>query len=113
MNLLGFDIGTESFLFFNKVLKNQHPEYLFHLIPVRRASYKTRNVPNLPIFKSKHNFSKNSFFPSTISEWNKLDPSLCNSESFLTFKINILQFIRPAPNFVYNCHNLTKIKLIT
>ena len=68
---------------------------------------------NLPIFKSKHNFFKNSFSASTISEWNKLDPSLRNSESFLTFKKNILQFIRRTANFVYNCHNIKGIKLIT
>ena len=68
---------------------------------------------NLPIFKSKHNFFKNSFSASTISEWNKLDPSLRNSESFLTFKKNILQFIRRTANFVYNCHNTKGIKLIT
>ena len=67
---------------------------------------------NLPIFKSKHNFFKNSFFPSTISEWNKLDPNLRNSESFLTFKKNILQFIRPTANSVYNYHNPKGIKLI-
>ena len=57
-------------------------------------SYTTRNLHNLPIFKSKHNFFKTSFFPSAISEWNKLDPNLSNSESFLTFKKNILQFIQ-------------------
>ena len=67
---------------------------------------------NLPIFKSKHNFFKNSFFSSTISEWNKLDLSLRNSESFLTFKKNILQFIRPTCNTVYDCHNPKGIKLI-
>ena len=52
------------------------------------------------------------FSPSTISEWNKLDPSLRNSESFLTFKKNILQFIRPTANSVYNCYNPKGVKLI-
>ena len=98
---------------FYKIFKNQHPEYLFHLIPVKHAPYTTRNVHNLPIFKSKHNFFKNSFFPSTISEWNKLDPNLRNSESFLTFKKNILQFIRRTANSVHNCHSPKGIKLIT
>ena len=98
---------------FYKKFKNQHPEYLFHLIPVRHAPYTTRNVHNLPIFKSKHNFFKNSFFPSTISEWNKLDHSLRNSESSLTFKKNILQLMKPTANSVCNCHNSKGIKLIT
>ena len=38
-----------------------------------------------------------------MSEWNKLDHNPHNSERFLTFKKNILQFIRPATNSVYNC----------
>ena len=67
---------------------------------------------NLPIFKSKHKFSKNSFFAFTSSEWNKLDPNLRNSERFLTFKKNILQFIRPTANSVNNCHNPKETKLI-
>ena len=56
---------------------------------------------------------ENPFIPSTVSKWNKLDPSLSNSESFLTFKKNILPFIRTTANFVYNCHNPKGIKLIT
>ena len=95
------------------MFKNQHPGYLFHLIPVRCAPCTIRIAHNFPIFKSKHIFFKNSFFPSTISEWNKLDPSLRNSKSFLTFKKNILQFIRPSVNSVYNCHNPKGIKLVT
>ena len=98
---------------FYKIFKNQHPEYLFHLIPVRHAPYTTRNVHNLPIFKSKHYFCKNPYFPSTNSEWNKLDPNLSNSESFLTLKKNILQFIRPTITSVCDCHNPKGIKLIT
>ena len=52
---------------FYKIFKNQHPEYLFHLIPVRHAPYTTKNVHILPIFKSKHNFFKNSFFSHLLS----------------------------------------------
>ena len=50
------------FLFY-KIFKNQNPEYLFHLIPVRRAPCTTKNVRNIPISKSKHNSFKNTFFP--------------------------------------------------
>ena len=97
----------------HKIFKYQHPEYLFHLIPVRSAPCTIRNVRNLPTFKSKHNFFRNYFFPSTISENNKSDPSLRDSESSLTFKKNILLFIRPAANSIYNCHNPKRIKRIT
>ena len=98
---------------FYKVFKNEYLQYLFHLIPVRHSSQTSRNVYSIPIFSLKHGFFKNSFFPSTISEWNKLDPVIRNSESLSIFRKNILYFIRPAPNSVYNCHNLKGVKLIT
>ena len=50
-------------------------------------------------------FSETLFFPSTIIQWNNLDPHLRKSENFSVFKSNILKFIRPSPNSVYNCHN--------
>ena len=73
----------------------------------------SKGYADLPILKTKHTSFKNSFSPSTISDWNKLDPSLCNSEIFLTFQKNILHFIRPVTNCVYNSHNPKRVKLIT
>ena len=55
---------------------------------------------NFPFLNQNHNFFKNSFSPSTISESNKLDTILRNSESVITFKKNILNYIRPAANSV-------------
>ena len=61
----------------------------------------------------KHNFFKNSFFLSTIIEWNNLDPAIRNSASFNSFKESILRFIRPAPNSIFQCHNLKETKHLT
>ena len=59
-------------------------------------------------------FLKPWFFPSTIIEWNKLDPvRLRKIESVSVFKTNILKAIRPSPNSVYNCHNPKGLKFIT
>ena len=41
-------------------------------------------------------FFKNSFFPSTLIEWNKLDDSLRKCDSFNVFKKEVLKFIRPS-----------------
>ena len=98
---------------FYKVLNNEHPQYLFNLIPVRPTLYPTRNALNIPLLNANHNFFKNSFFPSTIIEWNELDPGLRKAESLSLFKTNILKFIRPSPNSVYNCHNPKGLKFIT
>ena len=87
--------------------------YLFKLIPVRSTPYATRAVGNIPLIKTKHNFSKNYFFPSAIIEWNNLDPNLRNSKSISVFKEKKLNFIRPCPNSFFDCHNPKGIKLIT
>ena len=63
-----------------------------------------------PFFKTKHGFFKNSFFPLTNMEWNKLDINLRNSRSLFIFKKQILQFVRPSSNSVYNSHNPKGIK---
>ena len=62
-------------------------------------------------FNIKHNLYKNSFFPSSIIEWNNLDPNLRNLENLGILKNNILRFIRPKPNSFFNCSNLKGIRL--
>ena len=48
---------------FYKFYVFKQPEYLFNLIPVRTPNYRTRNADDVPYFKIRHNFFKNSFFP--------------------------------------------------
>ena len=72
----------------------------------------TRNSDNITPFKIRHNFLKNSFFPSVISEWNKLDLEICSSASLEIFKNDLLNFIRPNPNSVFNINNSLEIKLL-
>ena len=75
-------------------------------------SYRTRQCNKIPAINVKHDFFKNTFFPSTIMEWNKLDWEIKNSESIVTFKKRILSFIRPSANSTFNCHNPKGIKLL-
>ena len=56
-------------------------------------------------------FFRNSHFPSIVTEWNNLDKR--NSESLSIFKKNILKFIQPSPNNIFNCHNPKGVKLLT
>ena len=86
---------------------------LFVFASVKHSSHTSRNIHSIPFLSVRHSFFKNSFFPSTISEWNKLDPAIGNSESLSIFRKNIRHFIRPAPNSIYNCHNPKGVKLIT
>ena len=82
------------------------------LTPTRNEAYQTRHASNVLSLSFKHNFFKNTFFPSAISEWNKLDPSLQYSASYNVFKISILKFIRPSPNKIFQYHNPKGIKVV-
>ena len=73
----------------------------------------TRHKNSVPLFNVKHDNFKNSFFPSTVIEWNKLDSNIRNSESLALFKKRILVFIRPFANSTFQCNNPKRLKLIT
>ena len=98
------------------IKKQSSPEkslkYLFDNIPTDRSTYGTRNIDNIPQFDVRHTFFRNSYFPSIVTEWNNLYKSIKNSESFSIFKKNILQFIGPSPNSVFNCHDPKGVKLL-
>ena len=98
---------------FYKIFRSQSPQYLFNIIPTSVRPYNTRNANNIPQFKVKHNFFQNSFFPSVVIEWNKLDQNIRNSENLFIFKKKLLKFIRPSGNSVFKCHNPKGIKLLT
>ena len=97
---------------FYKILTSQSPKYLYSIIPIYNMSYRTRQCNKIPAINAKHDFFKNTFFPSTIMEWNKLDWEIKNSESIATFKKRIRSFIRSSANSTFNCHNPIGIKLL-
>ena len=101
---LNQELGLESFQLrrwyrklgmIYKIFKSKSPLYLFKLIPGKTFSCVTRNADNVRYFNINHNFYKNSFFTSSIIEWNNIDPNLHNLG---IFKNNILKFVRPKPN---------------
>ena len=98
---------------FYKLYNSEHPHYFFKLIPTRSSSYVTRSMHNTPLFKTRHTFLKNSFFLSTIIEWNNLYHKIRNSSRFNIFSKSILNFIRPSANSLFNSHNSKEIKFIT
>ena len=98
---------------FYKVFKTQSPRYLLDVIPTAKRAYITRNSDKLPHFKVKHNYFKNSFFPSTVIEWNKLNLNIHNSKSLITFKSKVLKCIRPSENSIFLCNNPKEIQLLS
>ena len=98
-NKLGFELlhatrWYRKLCYFYEFYVFKQPEYLFNLIPWRTPNYRTKKADDVPYFNIRHNFFKNSFFPSAVIEWNKLDSRLRKAKSFTDFKKNILSFIR-------------------
>ena len=68
---------------------------------------------SISLLNVKHDYFKNSFFPSTIIEWNNLDSNIRNSENLALFKKRIMAFIKPSANSTFHCLNPNGLKLIT
>ena len=98
---------------FYKIFNDKSPSYLLNLIPNFNRVENTKFSYNIPTIKVKHDYFKNSFFPSAISEWNKLDLNIRNSASLNAFKKKLLNFIRPCANSIFDIHNPLGIKLLT
>ena len=90
-----------------KLYRNKSPSYLYNLIPARVKFYSTRSsqIDNISNIKTKSNFFKNSFFPSTITEWNKVDHDIRNSDSFNVFKLSLLKFVKTVVNSIFEINN--------
>ena len=63
--------------------------------------------------KTRNNFCRNSFFPSTITECNKLDSDIRNSNSLSVFKLSLLEFVKPVANSVFEISNQYGLNLLT
>ena len=66
-----------------------------------------------PWLKLNITFSKNTFFPSAIIEWSKVDLAIRNAKSLGIFKSNTLKFFRPTPRSFFNCYSHKGIRLMT
>ena len=83
----------------------ENPPYLSTLIPNFNRVHNARLSYNIPPVKIRHDRFKNSFFPSAILEWNKVDFNIRDSASLNTFKKKLLNFVRPCANSIFDIHN--------
>ena len=95
-----------------KIVKEEAPNYLINLIPKIQQTARTR-INRIPTFHCRTDCFKNSFFPSTLNDWYKLNKTIRNSESIPIFKSRLLSFIRPLESNVYNIFDPIGLKLLT
>ena len=112
------ELGLESLKFrrlctFFKMIIYGKPEYLLNKIPSTQIHYNTRNADQVETYYCRTDFFKNSFFPYTIIEWNKLDIDIWKSKSYATFRNTLLKLGRPIQCAIYSISNPVGLKLLT
>ena len=96
--------------FLYKALSSKVPKYIYELIPPARQSY--RNLNSFTAFCCRTEYFKNSLFQYVIIYWNKLDPKILNSTSYLSFANALINFIRPSGKKIFSIHDQVHIKLL-
>ena len=95
------ELGLESLKFrrwfrwlctFLKIKIYDKPQYLLNKIPSSQIHYNTRNAGQVETYFCRTDIFKNSFFPYTIIEWNKLDIA----KSYATFRNTVLKLGSPS-----------------
>ena len=98
---------------FYKKYKNKSP-YLYNLFPDKLKFYSTQSSQMDDIFniKTRSNFFRNSFFPSAIIGWDKLNHDIHNSSFLNVFKLPLLKFVKPVANSVFEINYPYGLKLL-
>jgi len=87
---------------FYKIVNGHSPSFLQDLLPSKaneKSRFVLRRGDNFSPFLAHSERFKNSFIPSSVSLWNKLDNDVRNLDSFNLFKKTLKSILHP---FVYN-----------
>ena len=98
---------------FHKIYHKKSPEYLYHIIPQPHNLFNLRNQHLIPQIFCRTNFFSDSFFPTTIKEFNKLDYHVSHQLSFQSFRRILSKSIKPVPNSLFDACHPHGIKLLT
>ena len=111
------EIGLESLKFrrlfrklciFYKIKSTGLLSYLYDLIPKSSHMYNDHSVEDLAMLCRRTDISKYSFFPTKISEWNKLDLKIRKSKTLLIFRNDLTKIGRPFSKPIYNVLSSSK-----
>ena len=83
---------------------------LFTMFPVM-TEYITRGMQLIFQGQNSKYFFKRTLILSTITELNKLDQDIHSAESYALFQKQLLSFVRPEANNIFNVHKVKGIKL--
>ena len=104
-------------IFFLKIILGLQPSYLQnYLSPYdNERPYLTHctTQKSIKAFRGRTKAFESSFFPYCAKEWGNFSEELRNIDSIKTFKLSILNFVRPRENSVFAVHDISGFKLLT
>ena len=96
--------------YFYKLIKTQKPLYLFNLIPPNLNSLRHPHINS--VMRCRNDYSKNSFIPYVVREWNKLSTEIRNSNSYQQLRKSLLSFTKPICSSLFSIHHPVGVKLL-
>ena len=93
-----------------KIISTKLPPYLYELIPPLQRSHRYPSC--FQGFRCRTTFFQNSFLPFAITEWDKLDSDIKNTDSQAMFRKKLLVFIRLLGNDTYEIYDPLGIRLL-
>ena len=108
---------SRKLIFFQKIILGLQPCYLQnYLTPYyNERPYLARYAiqKSIKTLRGRTKAFESSFFPYCAKEWGNLNKELRNIDSVKTFKLSILNFVRPRENSVFAVHDINGLKLLT
>ena len=108
---------SRKLIFFHKIILGLQPCYLQnYLTPYyNERPYSARYAiqKSIKTLRGRTKAFESSFFPYCAKEWGNLNKELRNIDSVKTFKLSILNFVRPRENSVFAVHDINGLKLLT
>ena len=101
---------VKGMCYFYKIIKSQEPLYLFNLIPAKLNSLRHSNT--FSVMRCRNDYSKDSFIPYVVREWNRLSTEIRNSASYQQFRKSLLFFIKPTCSSLFSIHHPVGVKLL-
>ena len=83
------------------------------MIPTGQHSDNTQSLDQIETYYCRTDTFKNSFFPYTVVEWNKLDLDIQKPKSYAIFRNALLKIDQPNQCSVYVIHNPMGLKLLS
>ena len=97
--------NKHKLVLFYKMFNDLTPPYLSSLVPplVQNASrYNLRNSNDTQTIASRTTLFYNSFLPSSIRDWNRLNPDIRNAGTLDAFKLKLNQNLPVIPKHYYS-----------